>query len=118
MIPALDRDTTYEHNGSAITLRAARYRNSCLAETPLVDDGIVDEIAVERFARGDLSVRLSPRELVCAVARLAFAGRNDYEIAERFGRPGRDGADWVHHLRARNRIASPLAPTLRVKAAA
>ena len=57
----------------------------------LVEDGIIDEVAVERALAGDVSVRLTPSERRVAVAR--SAGRlTRQETMRRFGVSGSTSA--------------------------
>lgn len=94
-------DTVFQHRDLVILLRENPYRCDA-AQIP--DDGIIDPIAVDRFASGDTSVRLSPREVVCVIAQLAASGETDPQIAGRFGRADKRGKKWIQRLRALNRI--------------
>lgn len=74
-------DTLYE----GLTLKARRYRLDPDGLAQIHDDGIVDDVAVKRAADGDKHVRLTPREVICAVHVLAARGRTDSEIADILG---------------------------------
>lgn len=101
MLPTAD--TVYRYGSNVLQLRPSRYRAAVATRD---DDGIVDDVAVERFARGDVSVALSPREVVCVVARLAAEGMSDASIAGRFGRWDDGGNAWALKVRERNGIES------------
>ena len=68
-LPRLRNATTaYERNGRAILLREKRYMSTSTSRT-IPDDGIVDDIAVDRAVLGDTTVRLTPRRgVVCCGA--------------------------------------------------
>lgn len=102
------QDGTYNHKHVTVQLRPTKYLRR-FAAAQIEDDGIVDDTAIERFASGDRSVRLSPREVVCVVAHLAAEGVSDNRIAALFGLhedPDADGTDWVKKIRNRHCIAA------------
>lgn len=117
-------DLTYTAIGKrfavTIALSNGRMRASRVpGATALRDDGIVDQVAIERRAMGDMSVRLSSRELPCFVAHLAANGLNDVQIGQAFGmydgEPGR-GESWARITRRRYGIPAgrPIEPALQV----
>ena len=83
------RERTYIRRGLCWTCRQGAQ--------PLVDDGIVDEVAVERAMRGD-PVALTPTERMETVRRLAKRGLSDGEIGARVGATKRSVERWRKKL--------------------
>lgn len=101
-----DPDRLFQVGASTFELRGSVYHVDAPAQLP--DDGIVDPIAVERFAYGDTSVRVTGREMVAAVLTLAALGYTDGAIAHRIGigdgSPKCRGARRVEAIRRRHRF--------------
>lgn len=96
--------TRYAHRGVTVELSAYRYPRR--GPATLVDDGIVDPVAIERFVDGD-PAPITYRELVCIVARLAVDGASDEMVADQLGRrDGKAGIDWIAKIRERHGIPS------------
>ena len=60
----------------------------------LLDDGIVDEVAVERVVRGDRTVRLTRRERIAAFLELDRRGFSAPAIAELLDTTPRSVTRW------------------------
>lgn len=88
-----------------IALRRTRYKPAPALGAPLCDDGIIDDVAIERVSHGTPpAVRLTGRELYCVVWTLAHAGVTDEEIAIRLGDKRPRARDEVRKYRNRYRI--------------
>nr|QOL00350.1 hypothetical protein [uncultured organism] len=92
MVPAHDEiEPGYvEHNNEGFCKTCeARIRRRKTPGRPILttDDGIVDEIAVERAAKGDLDVRATLVELRAAAVHLRKMAHSEYDIAFVLGMP-------------------------------
>lgn len=94
-----------EYPPGMLVLKERRYHKQPNGWAKLVDDGIIDHVAIDRAMTGRTEgLRLTPREVVCVVARAARDGRNDTVIAAMFGNNERAGVARVQAIRKRNRI--------------
>lgn len=83
------------------TLRGSRYNGR-----PAHDDGIIDEIAVERAAAGDRTVWLTHAERAAAIALLRERGHSLRDISQRIGLAERNVSRYIAALTHPTGVAS------------
>lgn len=95
-------DTSFEGVTLPDTLYAMPRRNQACALVSLADDGHVDAVAVDQAISGH-KPRITYREMLAAVGKLAASGCNDLEIADRLRFRSHAA---VEHTRRRHGIPS------------